>query len=180
LCALSALCAISPLSLVGRDGKTASFPAINHNLPRGQGRCPVMLWHQVVKELFIVRGRLGALLLITRSISSLRGLRRQAKKHRPERVVLVLLAMGSLRWPRRDATGSALSTRAFCKLVAAARKEQFGAKPGSAVAFRRRWQVNSYFHISTVFRKRREALRIYFTIGAGTRQSGRNFLVENP
>ena len=76
--------------------------------------------------------------------------------------------------------GSAPSTRAFCKLVAAARKEQFGAKPGSAVAFSRRWQVNCYFHISTVFRKRRETLRIYLAIGAGTRQSERNFLVENP
>jgi hypothetical protein len=48
----------------------------------------------------------------------------------------------------------ALSARAFFKLVAAARNERFGAKPGS-VAVRRRRSMNCYFHSSTVFRIRR-------------------------
>jgi hypothetical protein len=46
------------------------------------------------------------------------------------------LTTNSLRSPRNDAAVSAegaLGTRAFCKLVAAAREERFGAKPGSAV-----------------------------------------------
>jgi hypothetical protein len=34
--------------------------------------------------------------------------------------------------------------------------------------------MNSYFHISTVFRKRREALRIFFAIGADTSLRGIN------
>jgi len=61
--------------------------------------------------------------------------------------------------------GSALSTRAFCKLVVAARKERFGATPGRAVTVRRRWHMNSYFHSSTVFRARREAFRIFLQLG---------------
>ena len=48
-----------------------------------------------------------------------------------ESAVSVLLVMSSLRRPRKDAAVSALSTRAFGKLVAAARNERFGAEPGS-------------------------------------------------
>ena len=75
------------------------------------------------------------------------------------------LTMNGLRSPRNDAAISAegaLGTRALCKLVVAARKQQFGAKPSSAVAVRRRRKMNCYFHTSTVFRMRRETLRIFF------------------
>ena len=48
-----------------------------------------------------------------------------------ESAVSVLLLMSSLQRPRNDAAVGVLSTRAFCKLVAAARKERFGADPGS-------------------------------------------------
>ena len=48
-----------------------------------------------------------------------------------ESAVSVLLLMNSLQRPRNDAGVSVFSTRAFCKLVAAARKERFGAGPGS-------------------------------------------------
>jgi hypothetical protein len=72
---------------------------------------------------------------------------RQAKKHRPESVVLVLLAMG---WWWRHGKSSSVQSRA------------------APSEFRRRWQVISYFHMSTVFRKRREAWRVYFAIGFGT------------
>jgi hypothetical protein len=41
-------------------------------------------------------------------------------------------------------------------------------KPGRAVVARRRWQMNRYFHISTVFRVRREALRNYFVLKRGS------------
>jgi hypothetical protein len=62
---------------------------------------------------------------------------------------------------------SALSTRAFCKPVAAARNEGFGAKPGSPVQLRRRWNMNSCFHSNPVFRARRETYGIYFAVRAG-------------
>jgi hypothetical protein len=58
-------------------------------------------------------------------------------------------------------------TRAFRKLVAAARNPRFGAKPGSAVAVRRRRNMNCYFHSSTVCRMRRETLRVFFHLGSG-------------
>ena len=66
VCALSALCAISPPFELKGDGTTA-FQVIQDVLPPRPGRCPVILWCQVVKELCIVRGRLGALLLIAQS-----------------------------------------------------------------------------------------------------------------
>jgi hypothetical protein len=78
------------------------------------------------------------------------------------------LTTNSLRSPRNDAAVSAegaLGTRAFCKLVAAARNPRFGAKPGSAVAVRRRRNMNCYFHTSTVCRMRRETLRIFLQLG---------------
>jgi hypothetical protein len=53
-------------------------------------------------------------------------------------------------WLRRHGTRSSVQSRA------------------APSEFRRLWQVISYFHISTVFRKRREALRVYFAIGFGT------------
>jgi hypothetical protein len=49
-------------------------------------------------------------------------------------VVHHFLLMNSLRKPRMDATDGAFRTRPFYRLVAAARREQFGAKPGKAVA----------------------------------------------
>ena len=44
----------------------------------------------------------------------------------------------------------------FRELVADARKERFGARPGRAVMSRRRWRMNPYFHSSTVLEARRE------------------------
>jgi hypothetical protein len=54
------------------NGLTA-FQVIQDVLPPRPGRCPVKLCCQVVKELSIVRGRLGALLLIVQIICSLNG-----------------------------------------------------------------------------------------------------------
>jgi hypothetical protein len=68
------------------------------------------------------------------------------------------LTINRLRSPRNDAAVSAegaLGARALCKLVVVARKQEFGAKPSSAVAVRRRRKMNCYFHTSTVFRMRR-------------------------
>ena len=50
-----------------------------------------------------------------------------------------------------ESTSSRLTTslRAFCKLLAAARKKTFGATPGNVVGLKRRWHM---FLISTVVR----------------------------
>ena len=90
----------------------------------------------VVKELPIVRGRLSALLLIAQSSAHSAALSLGVGIQNGKRGQSVLFINESLRWPRNVEAVSAegaLSTRAFCKLVAAARKERFGAKPGSAV-----------------------------------------------
>jgi hypothetical protein len=64
VCALSA---ISPPFRVGRGGTTCFSARINDGRPPVAGPMPGCLWCQVFKDLPIVRGRLGALLLITRS-----------------------------------------------------------------------------------------------------------------
>jgi len=128
------------------------------------------LWCQVVKELPFKRapGRTHAYRAKSPAHSATPplGIGIQSGKRRKS----VLLTTNSLRSPRNDAAVSAqgaLGTRAFCKLVAAARNPRFGAKPGSAVAVRRRRNMNCYFHTSTVCRMRRETLRIFFAIRAG-------------
>jgi hypothetical protein len=130
------------------------------------GPIPGHLECQVVRDLFMVRGRLGALLLITRSICSVCGLRNGRSDTDRKACYLVLFVMCSLRQPSKDtavSAKSALRTRAFCKLVAAAaRKERFGAKPSSAVMVRQRRSIDSYFDCSTVFRKGEEAFMIFF------------------
>ena len=103
--------------------------------PHG-GAGVLRLWCQVVKDLSMVRARLGALLLIAQS-SAHSAARRWAKEYRVESVVNQLgLTTNSLRWPRNDAAVSAegaLSTRAFVSWLRRHGKERFGAKPGSAV-----------------------------------------------
>jgi hypothetical protein len=113
----------------------------------------------VVKELPIVRGRLSALLLIAQSSGHSAALSLGVRIQSGKRGQSVLFINESLRWPRNVEAVSAegaLSTRAFCKLVAAARKERFGAKLDSAVAMKRRRNMNCYFHSSTVCGMRRE------------------------
>jgi hypothetical protein len=77
--------------------------------------------------------------------------------------------MHSLQGPRNDAGVSAegaLSTRAFCKLMTAARNPRFGAKPDSAVAVRRRRNMNCYFHSSTVLSDPSIGFEAFFAIRA--------------
>ena len=155
----------APFRMEG-NGLTA-FQVIHDALPPWPGRCPVKLCCQVVKELSIVRGRLSALLLIAQS-SAHSVARRWAQEYRGESVVnQFCLTMHSLRGPeKRYSAEGARGIRAFRKLVvAAARNLRFGAKPGSAVAVRRRRNMNCYFHTSTVCRMRREALRIFLQLG---------------
>ena len=83
-----------------------------------------------------------------------------------ESAVSVLLLMSSLQRPGNDPAVSVFSTRAFCKLVAAARKERSVLSRAAAVTARRRWHMNSYFHSSTVFRKRRD-FQGFFSVRAG-------------
>src|SRR6266851_2466077 len=47
------------------------FPAVKDGLSATAGPVPGHLWSQIVKDLSNVRGRLGALLLITRSFAHL-------------------------------------------------------------------------------------------------------------
>jgi hypothetical protein len=144
------------------------FASIHDGLPPRPGRSPVILWCQVVKELRIIRGRLGALLLIAQSSAHFAA-RRWAWGYRVESVVnQFCLTTNSLRGPRNDAAvgaQGALGTRAFCKPVAAARNPRFGAEPGSAFAVKRRRNMNCYFHSSTVFRMRRGTLRVFLQLG---------------
>jgi hypothetical protein len=72
-------------------------------------------------------------------VDSALGEERQTGKRGIRFVSYAQLTIAEEGWSRQR--GRRLNTRAFCKLVAAARKEQFGAKPGS-VALRRRWQMN--------------------------------------
>ena len=145
--------------------------AIHDALPPRPRRCPVKLCCQVVKELSIVRGRLSALLLIAQSSAHSAAPPLGAGIQSGRRGQSVLFnQMHSLRGPRNDAAVSAegaLSTRALCKLVAAARNPRLGAKPGSAVVVRQRRNMNCYFHSSTVSRMRRktETLRIFLQLG---------------
>jgi hypothetical protein len=121
------------------------------------------LWCQVVKDLPIVRGRLGALLLMAQIICSLCGPSPGAGMQSGKRGQSVLFNNAQLTTAeKRCSAEGARRTRAFRKLVAAARNPRFGAKPGSAVAVRRRRNMNCYFHSSTVCRMRRETLRLFF------------------
>jgi hypothetical protein len=113
-------------------------------LPRGRP-CPAMLWRQVVKDLSIGRGRLGALLPIAQSSAHSAAQSLGVGRQSGRRGQSVLFNNAQLTNAENDAAVSgegSLSTRAFCKLVAAARKERFGAEPGSAVAVRRRRNMN--------------------------------------
>jgi hypothetical protein len=149
------------------DGPTA-FQVIHDALPPRPGRCPVKLCCQVVKELSIVRGRLGALLLIVQIICSLNGPSPGAGIQSGKRGQSVLFNNAQLTRARETIRAEgARRIRAFRKLVAAARNPRFGAKPGSAVAVRRRRNMNCYFHSSTVCRMRRETLRVFFASRAG-------------
>jgi hypothetical protein len=91
---------------------------------------------QVVKDLSMVRGRLGALLLIAQSCAhsaaSSLGVGIQSGK-RGQSVLFndEQLTMAEKRCSRKRGRRSEHSC--FRKLAAAARKERFGAKPGSAV-----------------------------------------------
>jgi hypothetical protein len=103
--------------------------------PHG-GAGVLRLWCQVVKELPMVRERLGALLLIAQSSAhsaapSL-GVGIQSEK-RGQSVLFndEQLTMAEKRCSRKRGRRSEHSC--FRKLVAAARKERFGAKPGRAV-----------------------------------------------
>jgi hypothetical protein len=99
-------------------------------LPRETGPGPVLSWRQVVKEHPSGENALGAPCSLREHLLTLRG-----KEYIAEGVMHPFLIMNSLRKPRKDAAESAaFRTRAFYRLVAAARKRQFGAKPGSAVA----------------------------------------------
>ena len=74
VCALSALCAISPPFELEGMGRRLLW-GDEWWSPPAAGPVSGHLWCQVVKDLYIVRGRLGALLLSTRSLCSLCGLR---------------------------------------------------------------------------------------------------------
>ena len=91
--------------------------------PHG-GAGVLRLWCQVVKDVHMVRGRLGALLLIaqssTHSAASSLGVGIQSEK-RGQSVLF------------NDEQLTMAEKRCFRKLVAAARNQRFGAKPGSAV-----------------------------------------------
>ena len=91
------------------------------------------------------------------------------------------LTMSSLRWPRNDAAVSAkgaLSTRAFVSWLRRHGKSSSVLSRAAPSAVRRRRNMNCYFHISTVFRMRRETLRVFFAIraGAGLRRDFRKVL----
>jgi hypothetical protein len=78
------------------------------------------------------------------------------------------LTMSSLRWPRNDAAVSAegaLNTRAFVSWLRRHGKSGSVLSRAAPSAVRRRRNMNCYFHISTVFRMRREALRFFFQLG---------------
>jgi hypothetical protein len=103
--------------------------------PHG-GAGVLRLWCQVVKDLHMVRGRLGALLLIaqssTHSAASSLGVGIQSEtRGQPVLFNGEQLTMAEKRCSRKRERRSVHSC--FRKLVAAARKERFGAKPGSAV-----------------------------------------------
>jgi hypothetical protein len=90
------------------------------------------------------------------------------------------LTMSSLRWLRNDAAVSAegaLSTRAFVSWLRRHGKSSSVLSRAAPSAVRRRRNMNCYFHISTVFRRRRETLRVFFAIraGAGLRRDFRRF-----
>ena len=125
-----------------------------------------MLSCQVVKELHMVRGRLGALLLITQSATHSAAVVLGVGIQSGKRGNQFCLTMNSLRWPRNDAAVSAEGAPSSCfrKLVATAQNPRFDAKPGSAVEVRRRRKRNCYFHSSTVRRMRRETLRVFFQL----------------
>jgi hypothetical protein len=110
-------------------------------------------WCQVVKDLFIGE-RLGAPLLIVQSSDHAAALHLGVGIQSGKRGESVWFNKEQLMIAENNAAVSADGARAFFKLVAAARNERFGAKPGS-VAVRRRRSMNCYFHSSTVFRIRR-------------------------
>jgi hypothetical protein len=91
------------------------------------------------------------------------------------------LTTTSLRWPRNDAAVSAegaLSTRAFVSWLRRHGTRGSVRSRAAPSAVRRRRNMNCYFHISTVFRMRRETLRFFFAIraGAGLRRDFRKVL----
>jgi hypothetical protein len=103
--------------------------------PHG-GAGVLRLWCQVVKDLPMVRGRLGALLLIAQlcahSAAPSPGIGIQNEK----RGQSVSFSDEQLRMAEKQCIrkrGRRSEHSCFRKLVAAARKERFGAKPGSAV-----------------------------------------------
>jgi len=104
------------------------FPAVKDGLPATAGPVPGHLWSQIVKDLSNVRGRLGALLLITRSFAHLAHSAPGGGDTDWKSWYLVLAEKGCSRKGGKHPQGSRL-----LKLVAAAQKEEFGAKPGSAV-----------------------------------------------
>jgi hypothetical protein len=136
-------------------------------VPHG-GAGVLRLWCQVVKDLPMVRGRLGALLLIAQSsahsaASSLgvgiqSGKRGQSVLSNNEQ-----LTMAEKRCSRKRGRRSQHSC--FRKLVAAAREDDSVLSRAAPSAVRRRRNMNCYFHISTVFRMRRETLRFFLQLG---------------
>jgi len=79
------------------------------------------------------------------------------------------LTTNSLRWPRNDAAVSAegaLSTLAFVSWLRRHGTRGSVLSRAAPSAVRRRRNMNCYFHISTVFRMRRETLRVFFAIRA--------------
>jgi hypothetical protein len=89
-------------------------------------RGPGLSWHSVVKDQFILRERTGRTpCSLSNYLLTLRA-PRQAKEYS---AWSQLFTNNSSRKPRNDATDGA-----FYRLVAAARRKQFGAKPGRVVA----------------------------------------------
>ena len=94
------------------------------------------LWCQVVKDLPMVRGRLGALLLIAQLCAHSAALSLGVGIQSGKRGQSVLSNIEQLTMAEKGCSrerGRRSEHSCFRKLVAAARKERFGAKPGSAV-----------------------------------------------
>jgi hypothetical protein len=134
VCALSALCAISPPFELKRDG-TNGFQVTHDGLPTRRGRGPQVVVPSCQRPTHGKRtpGRTPAhrAIICSLSASSLgvgiqSGKRGQSVLFNDEQ-----LTMAEKRCSRKRGRRSGHSC--FRKLVAAARKERFGAKPCSAV-----------------------------------------------
>ena len=160
------------------DGTTAF--QVTHDGPTRRGRCPQVVVPSCQRPAHGKRapGRTPAHRAIMCSLCGPVAGRRNTEW---KAWSISSVTMSSLRWPRNDAAVSAkgaLSTRAFVSWLRRHGKSGSVLSRAAPSAVRRRRNMNCYFHISTVFRMRREALRVFFAIraGAGLRRDFRKVL----